>query len=190
MAAPEGTYSRQDMVLPFASGEGPDDGLLLTERLCLRRPTLTDVDRILAMDSDRVVMEHFPEKYQVHDAEEYRQKLVDGMDGDRFDFFYAVNLREAPDELFGWLILRPTEDGRWIETGWRFMKEFWGKGYAPEGAKACLDLAFNVWKVPEVMALISSENTNSARVAEKLGMAREGTYFEHDEELDLWVARR
>ncbi|HEX8255362.1 MAG TPA: GNAT family N-acetyltransferase [Thermoanaerobaculia bacterium] len=56
-----------------------------------------------------------------------------------------------------------------FELGWTIGKAFWGKGYAPEAAKACLDHAFQVMKKKRVISLIDPLNVASIRVAEKIG---------------------
>lgn len=56
-----------------------------------------------------------------------------------------------------------------FELGWTIGKAFWGKGYAPEAAKACLDYAFDVMKKKRVISLIDPQNVASIRVAEKIG---------------------
>ena len=50
----------------------------------------------------------------------------------------------------------------------------WGKGYAPEAARACLDYAFNVMKRDHLISLIDPKNVSSIRVAEKIGETLEG----------------
>jgi len=34
-----------------------------------------------------------------------------------------------------------------IDIGWRLKRSAWGKGYATEGAKRCLEYAFNELKI-------------------------------------------
>ena len=58
------------------------------------------------------------------------------------------------------------------EVGYRFLKEFWGKGIATEAAKACVEFAKNDLKVDKLVALIIPENIGSIKVAEKLGMTK------------------
>jgi [ribosomal protein S5]-alanine N-acetyltransferase len=57
-----------------------------------------------------------------------------------------------------------------------FRKDQWGKGYATEAARACVEHAFSVGE-KEVIALIRPDNTPSVRVAERLGMKLEGSVF-------------
>jgi RimJ/RimL family protein N-acetyltransferase len=56
-----------------------------------------------------------------------------------------------------------------FEIGWMLRREFWGKGYASEGARAALDHAFTELAKRQVISLIHPENVASIRVAEKLG---------------------
>ena len=54
----------------------------------------------------------------------------------------------------------------------------WGNGYATEGAKACLDFAFNKLKIKEVYSVAPKLNVKSEKVMQKIGMEKVGE-FEH-----------
>ena len=49
---------------------------------------------------------------------------------------------------------------------------FWGKGLAPEGARAWLDYGWSIG-LGEIVAFTAKKNLPSQRVMEKLGMQRE-----------------
>lgn len=68
-----------------------------------------------------------------------------------------------------------------FELGWTLGKEFWGKGYATEGARRALHYAFNQLDKDHVISLIDPDNLASIRVAERLGEKREGKteVFDH-----------
>lgn len=57
-----------------------------------------------------------------------------------------------------------------VEIGWRLSHEFWGKGYATEGAYAALQFAFDSLHLDEVVAFTAVKNRRSRAVMEKLGM--------------------
>lgn len=57
-----------------------------------------------------------------------------------------------------------------LEVGYHFRRDHWGKGYAPEAAKACIAFAFENANVDHVISLIRPENVASRRVAEKNGL--------------------
>ena len=58
-----------------------------------------------------------------------------------------------------------------VEIGWVLAPEFWGRGLAPEGARAWLDHAWHLG-LPEVVAFTARLNRPSQRVMEKIGMTR------------------
>jgi len=62
-----------------------------------------------------------------------------------------------------------------FELGWTLKREFWGKGYATEGARRALEYAFKKLDKQHVISLIHPENLSSIRVAERLGETVEGT---------------
>ena len=59
-----------------------------------------------------------------------------------------------------------------VEIGWRFLPDFWGRGYAFEAARRVLDHAFNTLKLPEVVAFTTVTNVPSQRLMQRLGMLR------------------
>ncbi len=68
-----------------------------------------------------------------------------------------------------------------FELAWTFGRPWWGKGYATEAARRCLEYAFHEMDRDHVISLIDPENVNSIRVAERLGQKVEGewTYMGH-----------
>ena len=61
-----------------------------------------------------------------------------------------------------------------FEIGWTLGKQYWGKGFATEGARRALDYAFYELDKPHVISLIHRENKGSAAVARRLGEEVEG----------------
>lgn len=59
-----------------------------------------------------------------------------------------------------------------FEVGWRFRESAWGKGYAQEAATASLDLAFDRFGAPHVLAFTVAGNEPSWRLMRRLGMQR------------------
>ncbi|MEW6283136.1 MAG: GNAT family N-acetyltransferase [Candidatus Eremiobacterota bacterium] len=60
-----------------------------------------------------------------------------------------------------------------VEVGWRIAREHWGRGYAPEGARAALAFGFGPAGLEEIVSFTAACNRNSRRVMEKLGMTRD-----------------
>lgn len=59
-----------------------------------------------------------------------------------------------------------------VEIAWRLRSDAWGKGYAKEAAIAALDLAFERFAAPFVVALTVPGNVHSSGLMERLGMTR------------------
>ena len=109
---------------------------------------------------------------------------------------------------FGMFSVIEKASGRWVgrlgpwrpadwpgnEVGWGLAPEFWGKGYATEGATAAIDWAFDALGWTEVIHTIGPANTASQSVARRLGSTqlRPGRLpapYE-DEPVDVWGQSR
>jgi RimJ/RimL family protein N-acetyltransferase len=69
---------------------------------------------------------------------------------------------------------RPHDRGRIrrcpVELHWRLERASWGRGFATEGARACLEFAFASLELTEVLAFTVPANTRSRAVMKRLGM--------------------
>jgi RimJ/RimL family protein N-acetyltransferase len=77
-----------------------------------------------------------------------------------------------------------------FEVGWGIAREFRGKGYAAEAARAAIDWSFATFELDEIIHCIDQENTASQAVARRLGAekGREIDLFGHA--ADVWVTSR
>ena len=67
-----------------------------------------------------------------------------------------------------------------MEIGWRLREEAWGQGIAKEAAIASLDLAFDRFAAPYVVAFTVDGNLGSWGLMERLGMRRRADLDYHD----------
>jgi len=80
------------------------------------------------------------------------------------------------------------------EVGWAISRDCWGRGYAPEGAEAATDWAFDNLGWTDVIHSIDPANTASQAVARKLGSRNRGPgklpppY--QDASVDIWGQSR
>ena len=86
--------------------------------------------------------------------------------------WWAVELRETGDVVgtVGAFIREGAPD---LELGWSLYRRFWGHGYATEAARAALELSFDGYHASRVVAHISSGNTASVQVSQRIGMKYE-----------------
>ena len=91
-----------------------------------------------------------------------------------FEFAFAVRLQE---KMIGELVLyNPTPDGK-VEIGFRFFKEFHGKGYAVESARALMEYALKEWGAKGLKGRCFKQNEQSKALFLRLGF----TQFSQDE---------
>lgn len=115
--------------------------IMETPRLLLRRLELDDIDILMEVWGDNEVMLYCG---GAGNREQELRSLRFYMDlYDREGFSpYAVLLREA-GELIGVAGFNPPNHECEAELMYHFKKSHWGKGYATEAAKACVEFAQN-----------------------------------------------
>ncbi|SMP24498.1 GNAT family N-acetyltransferase [Chryseobacterium profundimaris] len=158
---------------------------LETERLILREFEETDAERMFLMDSRPEVMKYIgiPPLTDIRETENIitmiRRQYADHGVGR-----LAVIEKES-GLLIGWSGLKfLTQEVNGYQNvydlGYRFMPEYWGKGYATESAKASLDFGFNGLKIDIIYAHAHCENQASHRVLKKQGFLKTGEFTEPD----------
>lgn len=151
--------------------------ILSTPRLILRTWTPEDVASMAAINSDLLVMEHFPSTQDLNTT----QKLIQHINEQYVRYGYTAYAVETKNtgEFIGFVGLDhpsfeiPNFTGKnqpVVEIGWRLSSEHWSKGYAIEAAKAVMEYAFTVLNLKEIIAFTVVANMRSRRVMEKLGM--------------------
>jgi RimJ/RimL family protein N-acetyltransferase len=149
--------------------------LLETARLRLRSFAPTDADDLFDLDADPEVMRFLtggaPTPRRVIEEEILPRFLRRDERFPGFGFWAAME--RSSGEFVGWFSLRPTDEAsvRELELGYRLRRAVWGRGYATEGARALLGIAFAGPAVGRVVATTYEDNLASRRVLEKLGFA-------------------
>lgn len=129
------------------------------------------------MCKDEAVMQHFPKTLSEKETLELIDRLKKHFDDHGYCYF-AVDLLKT-DEFIGFTGLAnqiwESEFTPCVDMGWRLKRAAWGKGYATEAAKACLEAAFTQFGLTEVVAFATDTNVPSENVMKKLGMQFIGT---------------
>ncbi|EHQ41143.1 GNAT family N-acetyltransferase [Myroides odoratus] len=143
-----------------------------TERLILRPYKQEDVAAFIRLNSDPEVMRYFLEKKTPEESEVMMQKFNRNIEADGFGAF-AVE-EKATQQFIGFIGLNTftfeMDFAPAVEVLWRLLPEFWNKGYATEGAKACLDFAQKQLNLNRVYAFTTVSNKASEQVMIKSGM--------------------
>lgn len=155
---------------------------LETERLVLRKWRDADRPVFAAIVGDPHVMRYYPATKTPAEADAWLDKMIAGL-ADGTSAFLAVERRSdgAMLGLTGTGAIHfeiPTAPK--LEIGWLLGRQYWGQGYAPEGARASLAHAFDALGAPEVVAFTARINQPSQAVMTKIGMVRDpAADFEH-----------
>ncbi len=162
----------------------PEGVVLQTSRLILRRfqDTPEDAQLLLDLDADPEVIRYTgPGLTTLAEARtKLRDQLLPAYARSPVRGFLAAH-NHSSVEYLGWLLLRPStehrfaEEAGWtqpaeIEMGYRLKRSAWGHGFATEGARALIDLAFSDSSVTAVVAHALITNSASIHVMKKCGL--------------------
>ncbi len=145
-----------------------------SDRLIFRDWEKSDLELFINMNKDSDVMKYFPNKLTSEESINFYQKIVDEFKKEGFGL-YAVEYKED-NQFIGFIGFHKAnfeaDFTPCIEIGWRLRKEYWNKGLATEGAKACLYYGFNQLNLKEIYSFTSKINTPSENVMKKIGMKK------------------
>ncbi|HEY9259835.1 GNAT family N-acetyltransferase, partial [Chitinophaga sp.] len=149
-----------------------------------------DAPGMFALDSDPEVVRHLPGQL-ITTMEEARGKInfIRQQYKELGIGRWAVIEKES-NHFVGWaglkLITTPfNHHVDYYDLGYRFIKAYWGKGYATECTVASLRYGFTQLKPEVIYACADVANIGSNRVLEKTGFTMQETFY-HDEVLHNW----
>ncbi|EAZ92296.1 GNAT family N-acetyltransferase [Crocosphaera chwakensis] len=145
---------------------------IITPRLKLREWKEEDKEPFFKLNSDPRVMEFMPKRLSKEESDQLVERIKLQFKEDGYSFF-AVELIED-NTFIGFIGLSiPKFDAFFtpcVEIGWRLAYDYWGKGYATEGAKATLNYGFNELGLLEIVSFTVPQNVRSRQVMERIGM--------------------
>ena len=150
-----------------------------TERLILRPFDLQDIVPAYEMNLDAEVSKYTGDGGVVS-MEETERRIKEDVFSDYQKHGFgrlAVQLKGGP-RFIGFAGLKYLEDIDEVDVGYRFMSAYWGKGYATEAAKACVEFGFQTLQLKRMLGFVLAENPGSIRVLEKLGFSYEKDVLE------------
>ncbi len=138
-----------------------------TDRLILRTLKSTDVDAVMKFWGDAEVMKYCGGA----GTRERELKAIEfyiTLQNQKGFSPYIVTLKEN-NEVIGACGFNPTKNDNEIELIYHFAKKYWGKGYATEASRACVNYACSNLKINKIIASIDPKNKNSRKILEKIG---------------------
>ena len=156
-----------------------------TQRLLFRLFSMEDAALIYTLNLDPEVTRftHDPIK-DIEQAAEVLEKTILPQYALYNHGRWAVHIK-ITGEFIGWCGLKYRAELNEIDLGYRFMKQYWGRGYATEAADASIRYGFEKLNLNRIVGRAELGNTGSIRVLEKCGMIYTG-----NEEVDGYPVRR
>jgi RimJ/RimL family protein N-acetyltransferase len=150
------------------------DRELRTDRLRLRAWVAADRERFAILNADPTVMEHFPAPLSRKESDAFAAHIQAHIIEHGWGLWAVELPGVAP--FAGYIgLARPSFRAHFtpcIEVAWRLAAEFWGRGYATEGATAALEFGFQSLMLPEIVSFTAPANRRSVAVMERIGMTR------------------
>lgn len=152
-----------------------------TDRLLMRDLMDEDVNGMFAMDSDAEVHTFLGNK-PISTLEEAK-KMIDSIKQQYLENGigrWAVVEKES-GEFIGWSGFRLITDvvnGRtqYYDLGYRFIKKYWGKGYASETAIASLNHGFTALGFNEIVGIADVAHSASNNILRKVGLIKRNEF--------------
>jgi RimJ/RimL family protein N-acetyltransferase len=149
-------------------------------RLGFRNWEQADLRPMAEINTDEEVMEFFPAKPSEKETLTFIARMQQQFAEKGFCYF-AVDFLET-GAFIGFIGLSVqtfiADFTPCTDIGWRLKRSEWGKGYAMEGALACLEYGFNHLELEHIYAMAPEANTRSEGVMKKTGMKKVRN-FEH-----------
>lgn len=162
-----------------------------TERLILREIVIEDTGDMFRLDSDPRVHTYLgnnPIKC-MGKARTYVDYIR--MQYERYGIGRWAAIEKSSGNWIGWTGLKLNFENEmnghknYYDIGYRFMPEYWGKGYATESSIAARDYFFEHFKGEKLCGLAELDNAASCRVLEKIGLDRKDNFRFEQENMDL-----
>lgn len=147
---------------------------LETARLLLREFVPTDLDDFYRIVTDPDVIRY------TGDAGGSRDEVRAGMESRLFadyrthGFGRWAAIYKPENRFIGFAGLKFLGDVGAVDVGYRFFKEYWGRGLATEACRALVAYGFETLNLPQILGIADRDNAASIRVLEKCGFR-----FEH-----------
>ena len=144
--------------------------LVETNRLLLRMFEAGDLDSAFRLFNDEEVQKYLSsENRRTCEQMKFTLRNLVKRWQERGFGLWCVS-EKGSDKMFGYCGFQYLDKTPDVEVLFAFFKDYWGKGFATEAAKACLKFGFEELHLKKMFAATHPENTASRCVLEKIGM--------------------
>lgn len=144
--------------------------ILETDRLVFRKISKDDYVEVANILQDIEVMYAWEKSFSDEEVNSWIEENLKRYENEGYSYFLV--LEKASKKTVGVMgpLIETISGEQFIGIAYILNKQFWGKGYATEGARACIEYAFNELNAYTVIAQIRTNNLNSKNVAKRLNM--------------------
>ncbi|RMB63360.1 N-acetyltransferase [Dokdonia sinensis] len=162
-----------------------------TEHLILREIRIEDTGDLYRLDSNPVVHKYLGNKpiSCMGKARHYIDYII--MQYEKYGIGRWATIEKSSGDFIGWSGLKMNFEEEmnghinYYDIGYRFMPEYWGKGYATESSIAAKDYFFGHFPGHKLCGLAEIGNGASCRVLEKIGLERKDDFYYEKEDVDI-----
>ncbi len=158
-----------------------------TKRLLLRELQYSDLEAVHKYSSDPEVVRHMDwgPNSDNDDKQFVERTIARQKERPRRNFTLAITMKDTKSLIGSCGIHKSniTDREGWI--GYCLSRQYWGRGFGTETARALLHFGFENLNLHRIFATCAPANTASAHVLEKAGMRLEGHFRQH-----RWTKRK
>lgn len=148
--------------------------IFTSKRLGFRNWYEDDIPKMTQISANPEVMKFFPNTATSEQTTDFIQRMQKMFEEKEYCYF-AVDILESL-EFIGFIGLAwqdyEASFAPCIDIGWRLDTKFWNRGFATEGAKRCVQYAFEHLNITNIVSTATQMNKKSIRVMEKIGMQK------------------
>lgn len=124
------------------------------------------------MNSDPRVMEYFPATLSLQESDDHAKRLSAKLQEQGWGL-WAVSVPGLSDFIGFIGLSEPSFNAHFtpaVEVGWRLAYDFWGNGYATEGALEALKYGFKTLNLNQIVSFTAAQNHRSIKVMKRIGL--------------------
>ena len=144
--------------------------ILETPRLFIRKKIIEDAPFLFELNSNFLVTRYTGDVAfkNIIEAENIVRYIINQYNKNGYARWLVIE--KETEKPLGWCGLKYHDDTKETDIGYRFLQSAWGKGFATEAARACIDYGFNSFNLSRIIGNAMKDNVASIKVFEKLGM--------------------
>lgn len=153
---------------------------LLCKRMIIRRFVDSDFEAFsdfLSNSAATRFLNFSPEQKTPEGARAFFDSVIESYETFHPIFSLAI-VKKEHSAYMGSCGLSALEDGTGVECYYVLSPDYWGRGYAVEALTALFEYAFSELRIDKITARIHLENLPSQKVAESMGMTKQGEVYD------------